>query len=61
MNDFLNEFQMLLEKYNACIVHSASERNELVISKVNETGYIDLVFQEEISKESIKHGWFVMV
>lgn len=61
MNDFLNEFQMLLEKYNVAIVRSASERNELVISKVNETGYIDLVFQEEISKESIKHGWFVMV
>jgi hypothetical protein len=61
MNDFLEEFQTLLEKYNVAIVRSASEKNELVISKVSDNSYVDLVFQEEISKESLKNGWFEIV
>ena len=61
MNDFLEEFQTLLEKYNVAIVRSASEKNELVISKVSDNSYVDLVFEEEISKESLQHGWFRIV
>ena len=59
MNDFLNEFEVLLEKYNVSIVRSASEKNELVISKVSENSCVELIFKEEISKESLKHNWFI--
>ncbi len=57
MNDFLNEFQMLLEKYNVAIVRSASEKGELVVCvNVPDRPYVDEVsFDEEISSGDILH------
>ena len=51
MNDFLNEFEALLEKYNVEIVRKS---NGIIVS----VNYQEILFSEDITKESVGNKWF---
>jgi len=59
MKDFLNELKDILIKHDATILRSASETHLLVVSiYIENSGFDEIEFDEEINDAQIKHGWF---
>jgi len=55
LENFLHEFDGLLERYNACIVRSASEKGNLVVSVIDGLIIHEAEFKEEISHKDISN------
>jgi hypothetical protein len=55
---FFKELESLLERYNACILRSANDTHELVVSIKKESDeFVDIVFEEEISDTDARNMW----
>ena len=58
LDNFLHEFKRLLERYDACIVRSATDKGNLVVSVIHGLIIHEAEFKEEISYKDIKNKWY---
>ena len=58
LDNFLHEFKGLLERYDACIVRSAADKGNLVVSVIHGLIIHEAEFKEEISCKDINNKWY---